>query len=308
MLYTSVDGFVGNTPLLELTNVERELGLKARLFAKLEYLNPTGSSKDRAAKFMLDEAEKSGRLKPGGTVIEATSGNTGIGLASIGAARGYRVIIVMPDSMSAERIKLMRAYGAELVLTPGAEGMSGSIARAEELEKSIPGSIIAGQFVNPANADAHFETTGPELYRDTDGKLDIFVCTVGTGGTLTGTARYLKSKNAAVEVVGVEPDTSPLISKGYAGTHGIQGIGADFIPEILDLGVIDRMAAVSLKDSCETARLIGAKDGVFVGISSGAAAFAAIEEAKKPENAGKNIAVLLPDSGDRYLSTELFEE
>ena len=308
MYYTKVDELVGETPLMELTGIERKLGLKARLFAKLEFLNPTGSAKDRAALYMINEAEKSGELRPGGTIIEATSGNTGIGLASIGAARGYRVIIVMPDSMSEERCKLMKAYGAELVLTPGADGMKGSIARSEELKASIPGSIIAGQFVNEANPLSHFETTGPEICRDLDGSIDMFVAGIGTGGTITGTGRYLKSRIPDVRIIGVEPDTSPLLTKGTAGPHGIQGIGANFVPDILDRNVIDDVMTVSVEDSCRMARMIGSVEGILVGISSGAAAFAAAELARLDENENKRIAVLLPDSGDRYLSTEMFKE
>ena len=308
MLISGIDRAVGKTPLMEFSNIEKDLSLFGKVYAKLEFLNPTGSSKDRAALYMLNEAEKSGRLSKGGTVIEATSGNTGIGLASIGAARGYRVIIVMPDTMSEERCKLMKAYGAELVLTPGKDGMKGSIEKSEELNASIPGSIIAGQFVNPANPLSHYETTGPEIYEDLKGRADIFVAGIGTGGTITGTGKFLKEKNPEIKVVGVEPDTSPLLTKGYAGSHGIQGIGANFIPEILDKSILDDVVAVSVEDSYRTARLIGSSEGIFVGISSGAAAFAAIELAKLEENKGKNIVVLLPDSGDRYLSTDMMEE
>ena len=308
MLISGIDRAVGKTPLMEFSNIEKDLSLFGKVYAKLEFLNPTGSSKDRAALYMLNEAEKSGRLSKGGTVIEATSGNTGIGLASIGAARGYRVIIVMPDTMSEERCKLMKAYGAELVLTPGKDGMKGSIEKSEELNASIPGSIIAGQFVNPANPLSHYETTGPEIYEDLKGRADIFVAGIGTGGTITGTGKFLKEKNPEIKVVGVEPDTSPLLTKGYAGSHGIQGIGANFIPEILDKSILDDVVAVSVEDSYRTARLIGSSEGMFVGISSGAAAFAAIELAKLEENKGKNIVVLLPDSGDRYLSTDMMEE
>ena len=308
MLISGIDRAVGKTPLMEFSNIEKDLSLFGKVYAKLEFLNPTGSSKDRAALYMLNEAEKSGRLSKGGTVIEATSGNTGIGLASIGAARGYRVIIVMPDTMSEERCKLMKAYGAELVLTPGKDGMKGSIEKSEELNASIPGSIIAGQFVNPANPLSHYETTGPEIYEDLKERADIFVAGIGTGGTITGTGKFLKEKNPEIKVVGVEPDTSPLLTKGYAGSHGIQGIGANFIPEILDKSILDDVVAVSVEDSYRTARLIGSSEGIFVGISSGAAAFAAIELAKLEENKGKNIVVLLPDSGDRYLSTDMMEE
>ena len=308
MLVKSVDSLIGNTPLMELVNIEQVYNLKARVFAKLEYLNPTGSAKDRAALYMINEAEKSGELKAGGTIIEATSGNTGIGLASIGTSRGYRVIIVMPDSMSEERCKLMRAYGAELVLTPGKDGMKGSIDKSIELKNSIEGSIIAGQFTNGANSLSHYETTGPEIYADLEGNIDIFVAGIGTGGTITGTGRYLKEKNGNIRIVGVEPDTSPLLTKGYAGAHGIQGIGANFVPEILDRGILDDVMTVSVEDSYRTSRKIGSEEGILVGISSGAAAFAALELAKLEENKGKNIVVLLPDSGDRYLSTDMFRE
>lgn len=307
-IYTSAEQLIGKTPLLELSNIEREMNLKARIIAKLEYLNPAGSVKDRVARAMLDEAEKSGRLKKNSVIIEPTSGNTGIGLASVAAARGYRLIIVMPDTMSVERRQIMKAYGAELVLSDGAKGMSGAIEKAEELAKEIPDSFIAGQFVNPANPKAHYDTTGPEIFGDTDGRVDIFVAGVGTGGTLTGTGRYLKEKKADVKIVAVEPDTSPVLSKGTAGSHKIQGIGAGFVPEVLDTGIYDEVIAVSGEDAFAAARLIGKKEGILVGISSGAAAHAAIRLAERPENRGKNIVVLLPDTGDRYLSSGLFEE
>lgn len=307
-IYTSAEQLIGKTPLLELSNIEREMNLKARIIAKLEYLNPAGSVKDRVARAMLDEAEKSGRLKKNSVIIEPTSGNTGIGLASVAAARGYRLIIVMPDTMSVERRQIMKAYGAELVLSDGAKGMSGAIEKAEELAKEIPDSFIAGQFVNPANPKAHYDTTGPEIFGDTDGRVDIFVAGVGTGGTLTGTGRYLKEKKADVKIVAVEPDTSPVLSKGTAGPHKIQGIGAGFVPEVLDTGIYDEVIAVSGEDAFAAARLIGKKEGILVGISSGAAAHAAISLAERPENRGKNIVVLLPDTGDRYLSSGLFEE
>ena len=305
-IYTSADQLVGKTPLLELTHIEKQFDLKAKLYAKLEYLNPAGSVKDRVAKAMIEDAERSGELKEGSVIIEPTSGNTGIGLASIAAAKGYRVLIVMPDTMSVERRQIIKAYGAELVLTDGSKGMKGAIEKAEELKKAIPNSIIAGQFVNPSNPKAHFETTGPEIFEDTDGEVDFFVAGVGTGGTLTGTGRYLKSKKPEVKVVAVEPKTSALLSTGVAGAHGIQGIGANFIPEVLDTSVYDEVIAVSDEDSYEIGRMIGKKEGVLVGISSGAAAWAAIELAKRPENIGKTIVVLLPDTGDRYLSTSLF--
>lgn len=307
-IYTSAEQLIGKTPLLELSNIEREMNLKARIIAKLEYLNPAGSVKDRVARAMLDEAEKSGRLKKNSVIIEPTSGNTGIGLASVAAARGYRLIIVMPDTMSVERRQIMKAYGAELVLSEGAKGMSGAIEKAEELAKEIPDSFIAGQFVNPANPKAHYDTTGPEIFGDTDGRVDIFVAGVGTGGTLTGTGRYLKEKKADVKIVAVEPDISPVLSKGTAGPHKIQGIGAGFVPEVLDTGIYDEVIAVSGEDAFAAARLIGKKEGILVGISSGAAAHAAISLAERPENRGKNIVVLLPDTGDRYLSSGLFEE
>ena len=307
-IYTSVDQLVGKTPLLELTNLERQFGLKARLLAKLEYLNPAGSAKDRVAKYILNDAEEKGILTKDSVIVEPTSGNTGIGLAAIAAARGYRVIIVMPDSMSAERRLLMTAYGAELVLTEGAKGMGGAIAKAEELAKEIPGAFLAGQFVNPANPRAHFETTGPEIWEDTDGAVDFFVAGVGTGGTITGTGSYLKSKKPQVQIVAVEPSDSPVLSQGKAGAHKLQGIGAGFIPEILDTTVYDEVIPVTSEDAFETGRMLGKREGVLVGISSGAALWAAIEVAKRPENEGKTIVVLLPDTGDRYLSTEMYQE
>ena len=307
-IYTSADQLIGHTPLLELTHLEKKYGLKARLLGKLEYLNPAGSVKDRIARAMIDDAEVKGLLKPGSVIIEPTSGNTGIGLASVAAARGYRVIIVMPETMSVERRQLMKAYGAELVLTEGSKGMSGAIAKAEELAREIPGGFVPGQFVNAANPKAHFETTGPEIYEDTDGKVDYFVAGVGTGGTVTGVGQYLKSKNPGVKVVAVEPASSPVLSKGTAGAHKIQGIGAGFVPDVLDTKVYDEIIAVENEDAFAVGRLIGHKEGVLVGISSGAAVWAAIQLAKRPENAGKNIVVLLPDTGDRYLSTPLFAE
>ena len=307
-IYTSADQLIGKTPLLELARIEKELGLKARILAKLEYFNPSGSAKDRAAKSMLDQAEAEGRLKPGSVIIEPTSGNTGIGLSAVAAARGYRIIIVMPDTMSMERRQLMKAYGAELVLTRGADGMKGAIAKAEELADEIPGSFIPGQFVNPANAKAHRESTGPEIYEDTDGKVDLFVAGVGTGGTITGVGEYLRSKNPAVRVVAVEPASSAVLSAGTAGSHKIQGIGAGFIPEVLNTAVYDEVIPVSDEDAFAAGRLVGRKEGVLVGISSGAAVFAAIGLAKRSENEGKTIVVLLPDTGDRYLSTPLFAE
>ena len=307
-IYATADQLIGKTPLLELTNIERELGLKARVLAKLEYLNPAGSVKDRIAKAMIDEAEASGKLRPGSVIIEPTSGNTGIGLAAVAAARGYRIIIVMPETMSVERRQLMKAYGAELVLTEGAKGMKGAIARAEELAAEIPNSFVPGQFVNPANPKAHRETTGPEIYADTDGEVDIFVAGVGTGGTITGVGEYLKAQKPGVKVVAVEPATSAVLSTGVAGAHKIQGIGAGFVPQVLNTKVYDEIIPVTNEDAFETGRLIGHREGVLVGISSGAAAFAAIELAKRPENAGKTIVVLLPDTGDRYLSTPLFAE
>lgn len=305
-IYKSADQLIGNTPLVELTRIEEELGLEAKILAKLEYFNPAGSVKDRIAKAMIDDAEASGRLKPGSVIIEPTSGNTGIGLASVAAARGYRIIIVMPETMSVERRQLMKAYGAELVLTEGSKGMKGAIAKAQELADEIEGSFIPGQFINAANPKAHFETTGPEIYADTDGEVDIFVAGVGTGGTVTGTGQYLKSKKPEVKVVAVEPETSPVLSQGKAGSHKIQGIGAGFVPEVLDTAVYDEIIPVSDNDAFETGRLIGHKEGVLVGISSGAALYAAIQLAKRAENKGKNIVVLLPDTGDRYLSTPLF--
>lgn len=307
-IYTSVDQLVGKTPLLELTNLERQFDLKARLLAKLEYLNPAGSAKDRVAKYILNDAEEKGILTKDSVIVEPTSGNTGIGLAAIAAARGYRVIIVMPDSMSAERRLLMTAYGAELVLTEGAKGMGGAIAKAEELAKEIPGAFLAGQFVNPANPRAHFETTGPEIWEDTDGAVDFFVAGVGTGGTITGTGSYLKSKKPQVQIVAVEPSDSPVLSQGKAGAHKLQGIGAGFIPEILDTTIYDEVIPVTSEDAFETGRMLGKREGVLVGISSGAALWAAIEVAKRPENEGKTVVVLLPDTGDRYLSTEMYAE
>ncbi|CCX93771.1 MAG: cysteine synthase A [Oscillospiraceae bacterium] len=307
-IYTSADQLIGKTPLLELTHIEKALGLKAKVLAKLEYLNPAGSVKDRVAKAMIDDAEEKGLLKPGSVIIEPTSGNTGIGLAAVAAARGYRIIIVMPDTMSVERRQLMKAYGAELVLSEGAKGMKGAIAKADELAASIPGSFIPGQFVNPANPKAHFETTGPEIYADTDGEVDIFVAGVGTGGTITGVGEYLKSKKPEVKVVAVEPATSPVLSKGTAGAHKIQGIGAGFVPKVLDTGVYDEIIPVANEDAFAVGKQIGKAEGVLVGISSGAAAWAAIELAKRPENEGKTIVVLLPDTGDRYLSTPLFAD
>lgn len=307
-IYTSADELIGKTPLLELTHIEKLYDLKAKVLAKLEYFNPAGSVKDRVAKAMLDDAEQTGKLGPESVIIEPTSGNTGIGLAAVAAARGYRLIIVMPDTMSVERRQLMKAYGAELVLTEGSKGMKGAIDRAEELTKEIPDSFIAGQFVNPANPKAHRESTGPEIYEDTDGKVDIFVAGVGTGGTITGVGEYLKSRNPAVRIVAVEPASSAILSTGVAGAHKIQGIGAGFVPDVLNTDIYDEIITVSNEDAFETGRMIGKREGVLVGISSGAAAFAAIELAKRPENAGKNIVVLLPDTGDRYLSTPLFSE
>ena len=307
-IYTSADQLIGKTPLLELTHIEKALGLKAKVLAKLEYLNPAGSVKDRVAKAMIDDAEGKGLLKPGSVIIEPTSGNTGIGLAAVAAARGYRIIIVMPDTMSVERRQLMKAYGAELVLSEGAKGMKGAIAKADELAASIPDSFIPGQFVNPANPKAHFETTGPEIYADTDGEVDIFVAGVGTGGTITGVGEYLKSRKPEIKVVAVEPATSPVLSKGTAGAHKIQGIGAGFVPKVLDTGVYDEIIPVANEDAFAVGKQIGKAEGVLVGISSGAAAWAAIELAKRPENEGKTIVVLLPDTGDRYLSTPLFAD
>ena len=307
-VYTSADQLIGKTPLLELTQIEKELELKAKVLAKLEYLNPAGSVKDRVAKAMLDEAEASGKLKPDSVIIEPTSGNTGIGLAAVAAARGYRIIIVMPESMSVERRQLMKAYGAELVLTEGAKGMKGAIDRAQALAKEIPNSFIPDQFGNPANPKAHRESTGPEIYQDTDGRVDIFVAGVGTGGTITGVGEYLKSKNPKIQIVAVEPAASAVLSTGVAGAHRIQGIGAGFIPPVLNTAIYDEIISVSDEDAFATGKLIGKHEGVLVGISSGAAAWAAIELAKRPENEGKSIVVLLPDTGDRYLSTPLFAE
>ena len=307
-IYTAADQLIGKTPLLELTHIEKEYGLKAKILAKLEYFNPAGSVKDRIAKGMIDDAEQKGLLKKGSVIIEPTSGNTGIGLASVAAARGYRIIIVMPETMSVERRQLMKAYGAELVLSPGDKGMKGAIAKAEELAKEIPNSFIPGQFVNPANPAVHKATTGPEIYEDTDGKVDFFVAGVGTGGTITGVGEYLKEKNPNVKVVAVEPKTSAVLSTGVAGPHKIQGIGAGFVPDVLNTKVYDEIIPVENEAAFETGRLIGRKEGVLVGISSGAATFAAIEIAKRPENEGKTIVVLLPDTGDRYLSTSLFAE
>ena len=305
-IFKSATELIGNTPLVELTNFEKELGLEATVLAKLEYFNPAGSVKDRIAYAIIDEAEKSGKLLPGGTIIEPTSGNTGIGLASIAAAKGYKLIIVLPDTMSVERRNIIKAYGAELVLTEGSKGMKGAIAKAEELQKELPGSIIAGQFVNPANPKAHFEHTGPEIWEDTDGKVDVFVAGVGTGGTVTGVGEYLKSKNPDVKIVAVEPETSPVLSKGTAGAHKIQGIGAGFVPDTLNTKVYDEINAVENDDAFVAAKEIASAEGILVGISSGAAYFAAKQIAERPEYAGKNIVVLLPDSGDRYYSTPLF--
>ena len=307
-IYTSADQLIGKTPLLELTHIEKELKLKARILAKLEYFNPAGSVKDRIAKKMIDDAEAAGQLKPGSVIIEPTSGNTGIGLASVAAARGYRIIIVMPETMSVERRQLMKAYGAELVLTEGAKGMKGAIAKADALAKEIPNSFVPGQFVNPSNPKAHIETTGPEIYEDTDGKVDYFVAGVGTGGTVTGVGQYLKRKVPSVKVVAVEPASSPVLSQGVAGAHKIQGIGAGFVPDVLDTKVYDEIIPVSNEDAFADGRLVGRKEGVLVGISSGAALHAAVELAKRPENEGKTIVVLFPDTGDRYLSTPLFAD
>ena len=307
-VYTSADQLIGKTPLLELTHLEKSLGLDAKLVAKLEYFNPAGSVKDRIAKAIIEDAEASGRLKEGSVIIEPTSGNTGIGLASVAAAKGYRLIITMPETMSVERRQLIKAYGAELVLTEGAKGMKGAIAKAEELQKEIPNSIIAGQFINPANPKAHKETTGPEIWEDTDGEVDIFVAGVGTGGTVTGVGEYLKSQKASVKVVAVEPADSPVLSKGTAGSHKIQGIGAGFVPEVLNTSVYDEVIPVTNDDAFATGKLLGKNEGVLVGISSGAALWAAIELAKRPENKGKTIVALLPDTGDRYLSTPLFAD
>ena len=307
-IYTSADQLIGKTPLLELTHIEKAHDLKAKILAKLEYFNPAGSVKDRIAKAMIDDAEQKGLLKEGSVIIEPTSGNSGIGLASVAAARGYRIIIVMPETMSVERRQLMKAYGAELVLTEGAKGMKGAIAKADELAKEIPNSFVPGQFVNPANPKAHFETTGPEIWEDTDGKVDYFVAGVGTGGTITGTGEFLKSKNPAVKVVAVEPKTSAVLSTGVAGPHKIQGIGAGFVPDVLDTKVYDEIIPVDNDDAFQTGKEFGRREGVLVGISSGAAVWAAIELAKRTENAGKTIVVLLPDTGDRYLSTPLFAD
>ena len=307
-IFKSATELIGNTPLVELTNFEKELGLEATVLAKLEYFNPAGSVKDRIAYAIIDEAEKSGKLLPGGTIIEPTSGNTGIGLASIAAAKGYKLIIVLPDTMSVERRNIIKAYGAELVLTEGSKGMKGAIAKAEELQKELPGSIIAGQFVNPANPKAHFEHTGPEIWEDTDGKVDVFVAGVGTGGTVTGVGEYLKSKNPDVKIVAVEPETSPVLSKGTAGAHKIQGIGEGFVPDVLNTKIYDEVFPVANEAAFEYGKKLARTEGVLVGISSGAALYAAAELAKRPENKGKNIVALLPDSGDRYYSTALFTE
>lgn len=306
-IYLSADQLIGRTPLLELTHIEKIAGVKARILAKLEYFNPAGSVKDRIAKAMIDEAEASGKLKPGSVIIEPTSGNTGIGLASVAAARGYRMIITMPETMSVERRQLMKAYGAELVLTEGAKGMKGAIAKAEELAAEIPGSFVPGQFTNPANPAAHRASTGPEIWTDTDGTVDIFVAGVGTGGTITGVGQYLKERNSEVKIVAVEPKDSPVLSEGRAGAHKIQGIGAGFVPEVLDTSIYDEIIPVSNEDAFAAGRLAGRKEGILVGISSGAALYAAMELAKRPENAGKTIVALFPDTGDRYLSTPLFD-
>ena len=306
-IYKTADELIGNTPLLELTHIEKELGLKAKLVAKVEYFNTTGSVKDRVAKAMIEDAEKSGKLTPGATIIEPTSGNTGIGIASVGTAKGYKVVIVMPETMSVERRQLIKAYGAEIVLTEGAKGMKGAIAKADELAAET-GGVVLGQFVNPANPKAHYETTGPEIWKDTDGEVDIFVAGVGTGGTITGVGKYLKEQKSSVKVVAVEPETSPVLSKGVAGSHKIQGIGAGFVPATLDTKIYDEVIPVANEDAFATGKLVGKKEGVLVGISAGAAVYAAIELAKKAENAGKTIVVLLPDSGDRYLSTALFQD
>ena len=305
-IYSSADELIGSTPLLEVKNIEREEGLKARILVKLEYFNPAGSVKDRVAKAMIDDAEEKGLLKPGSVIIEPTSGNTGIGLASVAAARGYRIIIVMPETLSVERRQLMKAYGAELVLSEGSKGMKGAIAKADELAKEIPGAFIPGQFVNPANPAAHYAATGPEIWADTDGQVDIFVAGVGTGGTITGVGQYLKEQNPAVKVVAVEPASSPVLSEGRSGAHMIQGIGAGFVPEVLDTGVYDEIVPVANEDALSTGRRMGRSEGVLVGISSGAALWAAVELAKRPENAGKTIVALLPDTGDRYLSTPMY--
>ena len=308
MIYSKVDELIGKTPLMELCNIEKQENLSAKIFAKLEFLNPTGSAKDRAALSIINDAESRGLLKPGGVIVEATSGNTGIGLASVAASRGYKAVIIMPGNMSAERIKLMQAYGAEVVLSNPEKGMAGSLEKVNEVKAKYPGCFEAGQFVNHANSKAHYETTGPEIWEDTEGKVDIFTAGVGTGGTITGTARYLKEKNPAVKIVAVEPETSPLLSKGIAGAHGLQGIGANFVPEILDRSLIDEIICVSDESAYDTARLLGRKEGVMCGITSGAALWAALKLAKDPANSGKRIVALLPDSGDRYLSTTLFGE
>ena len=307
-IYTSMDQMIGRTPLLELCRIQQQLGLEARVLAKLEYLNPAGSVKDRAALSMIRDAEQKGLLKEGSVIVEPTSGNTGIGLAAVAAARGYRVVIVMPETMSLERRQLMRAYGAELVLTEGSKGMSGAVEKAQQLVQQIPGAFLAGQFTNPANPQAHFETTGPEIWQDTDGHVDVFVAGVGTGGTITGVGRYLKSQDPAVRIVGVEPAASPLLSKGTAGPHKIQGIGANFVPQVLDTAIYDELLAVTDQDAFAAGRLMARTEGVLVGISSGAALWAAVELAKRPENRGKTIVTLLPDTGDRYLSTGMFDD
>lgn len=307
-IYSSADLLIGHTPLLELSHIEKEFGLKAKIFAKLEYFNPAGSVKDRVAKAMLDEAEKSGKIKAGATIIEPTSGNTGIGLASVGVARGYKVIIVMPETMSVERRQIIKAYGAEIVLTDGSKGMKGAIAKAEELHAATPGSFIPGQFVNPANPKAHYDSTGPEIWEDTDGKVDWFVAGVGTGGTVTGVGKFLKEKKSDVKIAAVEPASSPVLSTGVAGPHKIQGIGAGFVPDVLDKNVYDEVVRVANEDAFAYGKLVGRKEGVLVGISSGAALWAAVEIAKRPENDGKQIVVLFPDTGDRYLSTPLFAD
>ena len=307
-IYTSMDQMIGRTPLLELCRIQQQLGLEARVLAKLEYLNPAGSVKDRAALSMIRDAEQKGLLKEGSVIVEPTSGNTGIGLAAVAAARGYRVVIVMPETMSLERRQLMRAYGAELVLTEGSKGMSGAVEKAQQLVQQIPGAFLAGQFTNPANPQAHFETTGPEIWQDTEGHVDVFVAAVGTGGTITGVGRYLKSQDPAVHIVGVEPAASPLLSKGTAGPHKIQGIGANFVPQVLDTAIYDELLAVTDQDAFAAGRLMARTEGVLVGISSGAALWAAVELAKRPENRGKTIVTLLPDTGDRYLSTGMFDD
>lgn len=307
-IYSSADLLIGHTPLLELSHIEKEFGLKAKIFAKLEYFNPAGSVKDRVAKAMLDEAEKSGKIKAGATIIEPTSGNTGIGLASVGVARGYKVIIVMPETMSVERRQIIKAYGAEIVLTDGSKGMKGAIAKAEEIHAVTPGSFIPGQFVNPANPKAHYDSTGPEIWEDTDGKVDWFVAGVGTGGTVTGVGKFLKEKKSGVKIAAVEPASSPVLSTGVAGPHKIQGIGAGFVPDVLDKNVYDEVVRVANEDAFAYGKLVGRKEGVLVGISSGAALWAAVEIAKRPENEGKQIVVLFPDTGDRYLSTPLFAD